>query len=276
MDELIDKVADKALNIAIPLLDLFFSGMQNKLMEKRIDNAVKTIELIKSRLSEYGVKVDYEKYFTEKLQVPLELVRAISDVESDDQRELLQNLFMRHLMGKYDDDGFYPSFINIIKELTSEDIQVLMSINEEEDKDYLDSILKESDPIIKLDDDQRRVVLTDEDYCLVVAGAGAGKTTTVAAKVRYLVEKQGVDPKQILVISFTNKAVNELRERIIWAMNNNKELCIKGKALQQRTAASFEVRSLNRMFYETLIEDIMTGQYDNLKTDMTSYGKQKD
>ena len=137
MDELIDKVADKALNIAAPLLDLFFSGMQNKLMEKRIDNAVKTIELIKSRLSEYGVKVDYEKYFTEKLQVPLELVRAISDVESDDQRELLQNLFMRHLLGKYDDDGFYPSFINIIKELTSEDIRVLMSINEEEDRDYL-------------------------------------------------------------------------------------------------------------------------------------------
>ncbi len=85
----------------------------------------------------------------------------------------------------------------------------------EEDAVYLDNILKESDPKIKLDDDQRRVVLTDEDYCLVVAGAGAGKTTTVAAKVRYLVEKKGIDPKQILVISFTNKAVDELKERII-------------------------------------------------------------
>ena len=58
-------------------------------------------------------------------------------------------------------------------------------------------------------------MLTDEDYCLVVAGAGAGKTTTVAAKVKYLVDKQGIDPKQILVISFTNKAVNELKQRII-------------------------------------------------------------
>ena len=58
------------------------------------------------------------------------------------------------------------------------------------------------------------VVLTDEDHCLVIAGAGAGKTTTVAAKVKYLVEKQGVDPKQILVISFTNKAVNELKQHI--------------------------------------------------------------
>ena len=83
------------------------------------------------------------------------------------------------------------------------------------EKSYLDCILKDCDPNILLDDDQRRVVLTDEDYCLVVAGAGAGKTTTVAAKVKYLVDKQGVDPSQILVISFTNKAVNELKQRII-------------------------------------------------------------
>ena len=82
------------------------------------------------------------------------------------------------------------------------------------EKDYLDSILKSVDPQISLDDDQRRVVLTDEDYCLVIAGAGAGKTTTVAAKVKYLVDKQGIDPSQILVVSFTNKAVNELKERI--------------------------------------------------------------
>ena len=83
------------------------------------------------------------------------------------------------------------------------------------EKSYLDCILKDCDPNILLDDDQRRVVLTDEDYCLVVAGAGAGKTTTVAAKVKYLVDKQGVDPSQILVISFMNKAVNELKQRII-------------------------------------------------------------
>jgi DNA helicase-4 len=85
----------------------------------------------------------------------------------------------------------------------------------DEEEDYLNHILDDCDPKIRLDDDQRRVVLTDEDYCLVVAGAGAGKTTTVAAKVKYLVDRQGVDPKDILVISFTNKAVNELKSRII-------------------------------------------------------------
>lgn len=83
-----------------------------------------------------------------------------------------------------------------------------------EEKAYLDNILCDVDPKIKLDDDQRRVILTDEDYCLVIAGAGAGKTTTVAAKVKYLVEKRGIEPSQILVVSFTNKAVQELRDKL--------------------------------------------------------------
>lgn len=82
------------------------------------------------------------------------------------------------------------------------------------DKTYLDNILRKVDPNIKLDDEQRRVVLSDEDYTLVIAGAGAGKTTTVAAKVKYLVEKKGIQPNQILVISYTNKAVGELRDKI--------------------------------------------------------------
>lgn len=83
-----------------------------------------------------------------------------------------------------------------------------------EEKDYLDNILKSVDPQISLDEDQRRVILTDEDYCLVIAGAGAGKTTTVAAKVKYLVDRNNINPAQILVVSFTNKAVKELKEKI--------------------------------------------------------------
>ena len=104
----------------------------------------------------------------------------------------------------------------------SDDMEKLIDQHNEEfieramtrEKDYLDNILKTVDPAISLDEDQRRVVLTDEDYCLVIAGAGAGKTTTVAAKVKYLVHRKGIKPSQILVVSFTNKAVNELKEKI--------------------------------------------------------------
>ena len=91
----------------------------------------------------------------------------------------------------------------------------------EADKEYLDTILSQVDPAISLDAEQRKVVLSDEDYTLVVAGAGAGKTTTMAAKVKYLVEKKGVNPEDILVISFTNKAVGELEDKIVKALHIN-------------------------------------------------------
>lgn len=80
--------------------------------------------------------------------------------------------------------------------------------------DYLDHIMDDIDPTIKLDDEQRRAVITDDNHCLLVAGAGAGKTMTMAAKVKYLVEKQSVPPEDIMVISYTNKAVSELKRRI--------------------------------------------------------------
>ena len=117
---------------------------------------------------------------------------------------------------------------SIIKQVTSAyaDIEELVDQHNEKyisdtmvrEKDYLDNVLKSVDPVVSLDEDQRRVILTDEDYCLVIAGAGAGKTTTVAAKVKYLVDKQGIKPSQILVVSFTNKAVNELKEKIQGAL----------------------------------------------------------
>lgn len=105
----------------------------------------------------------------------------------------------------------YISFSALIDAQNEQFVRMKMDT----EKEYLDTILRDCDPRILLDEDQRKVVLTDEDYCLVVAGAGAGKTTTVAAKVKYLVDRQHVDPRDILVISFTNKAVNELKQRII-------------------------------------------------------------
>ena len=81
------------------------------------------------------------------------------------------------------------------------------------DREYLDSVLNKDDPNIRLDEEQRRVVLSDEDYTLVVAGAGAGKTTTIEAKVKYLVDKKSINPDRILIVSFTKKATDELRDR---------------------------------------------------------------
>ena len=90
-------------------------------------------------------------------------------------------------------------------------------------KEYFDNILMSVDPNIKLDQEQRKAVVTDDDYCLLIAGAGAGKTTTMAAKVKWLVDKKNVKPEEIMLISYTNKAIEELKDRI------NKKLNIPAK-----------------------------------------------
>lgn len=82
-------------------------------------------------------------------------------------------------------------------------------INKELDN-YLNNIYKN----IRLDYYQKKAVICDSKNQMIVAGAGSGKTTTMAAKVKYLVEIKKIDPNKILVLSYTNKAVQELQEII--------------------------------------------------------------
>ena len=65
-----------------------------------------------------------------------------------------------------------------------------------------------------LDFQQRTAVITDEDRILVLAGAGSGKTLTIAAKVKYLCEVKNINPNEILLVSFTKKSAQEMTERI--------------------------------------------------------------
>ena len=81
-------------------------------------------------------------------------------------------------------------------------------------KSYFDTMYSGIDDNIKLDEEQIKAILCDEDYSLIIAGAGTGKTTTMAAKVKYLVNICNVNPQEILVMSYTKKATEELDKRI--------------------------------------------------------------
>ena len=87
-------------------------------------------------------------------------------------------------------------------------------------KKYIKKELIESNYILSningysLDKEQRLAIITDECANLIIAGAGSGKSLTMVGKIRYLIERKGIKEDQILCISFTNDACNNLESNI--------------------------------------------------------------
>lgn len=65
-----------------------------------------------------------------------------------------------------------------------------------------------------LNENQKDAVLSDDQYLRIIAGAGSGKTRVLTMRIAHLIEDEDVRPYKILAITFTNKAANEMKERV--------------------------------------------------------------
>lgn len=102
----------------------------------------------------------------------------------------------------------------------------------------------------------------------VVQAMASGKPIigSDSGSVRYQIGPDGVIIKE--------GDTNALQEKMIWMMTHPDDAKAIGKKLMERAINSFSIQYLNDLFYDTLVEDVLKGQYDKRKIDMTNYKRQ--
>lgn len=122
------------------------------------------------------------------------------------------------------DDILYIKIVSIVNEgidIIKRRNDVYIKRKMKELSSYFDDMFLDVDDSIKLDNEQRKSIISDEDYSLIVAPPGTGKTTVAIAKIKYLVEKQNVDPSTIMFVCSSKRKSRELKDIINGIFNTD-------------------------------------------------------
>lgn len=166
------------------------------------------------------------KYRTKTIKQDIKLIKAFFEIIENYKENYFTNTSKIKLLDTYKD--LYNKFeYGKFRFIRNKDIEEFKNTYKELDilvkqwnELYIEKELIKNNDLLNnidgksLDYQQRKAIIVDEDNNLILAGAGSGKTLTISGKVKYLVETKGIDPKEILLISFTKKAANEIDERI--------------------------------------------------------------
>ena len=190
----------------IGLWYLWKKWVRNKKAKQKLQTL---LPIITSAVSDFDLLTNYDNYFSNFQEHEFLLDKsslAISIPRFYDAVGLTET-----------ETGLIARFLNSYQNLTKERIAYNDLFVKHEAEKY--AYLFESLETYPLSNDQVEAIVRDEDNNLVIAGAGTGKTTTISAKVAYLLEKKLAKPEDLLIISFTNNAVDEMYKRCVQFCN---------------------------------------------------------
>lgn len=142
----------------------------------------------------------------------------------------------------------------------------------------------------KLDEYQKKAVTTNEKNTLIVSAPGSGKTTVIINRVLYLVNNLNIDPKNIVVITFTKNAATNMKDRYLNFIDNNQEtpffgtfhgLCYKillrhlGRINIIETGTTYKiVTNVLKQYMDEVSEDKVKELINNISTYKSSLNKE--
>lgn len=273
---------------------IFYSNYRKKLRLKKEEEERIRLEIERKKREELDKlhsqqKKDIQPYLSQIIEFDnlfeefKSKKKYLSNFEIFNFKEKTNPLFDTIKSKKY---THLPNFEREIKQINSflNTYEKLDSILASRNSKFIETEIVETDKLLSdvenksLDSQQRKAIIIDEDNQLVIAGAGSGKTTTIAGKVKYLTQRQGVNPQSILLISFTRKSAEEMKERIENKMNidlpvktfnklgldiiaevNNEKPSIyesNGKSHLERISSFIENSKKNKKYFDQLIDFI--------------------
>ena len=223
---------------------------------KRLDGSKQEMELVLHDLSGRIKTEDYAPY-----------IQKYTDIILDTERELKRiNVFHRTERDKLSCE---------LSLFRSKKIDFVNHIEHHNDRFLKDALTKAYSLIgnvegRKLDEQQMTAIVKDAHSHLVLAGAGTGKTTTIVGKVKYLLSSGMYKPEEILMISFTKAAVNEMQSRLVKETNAKIYVATFHKLgydiIKESTQMAPDVFSgnMNRMISDKLKEMVSNPMYSSL------------
>ena len=168
-----------------------------RILQNKIDSNIETLNQFNTDFN-YLLDADFYITFKQKNEL-IENYQDLFDLvkEANDKIDLSDKF--KEFLKTYPDIGL------IIETRNEKYVQRELAKH----KEFFDNIDGKS-----LDSNQRLAVVKNELNSQIIAGAGCGKTLTVNAKVRYLIEKKGINPVDILCLSFSNLSVRDLKESL--------------------------------------------------------------